>query len=717
MRRPRDVVHYTFEGGEADPQYERRADADLWAITAKRMRNVRLTNGGGFARRPGLARTIGLSGTARLWPFTSRAGSKRLLAFRNGSTDVITTAEAIGATVTSTSITSGYLQTMQIAQFDDKIIVASRGFHPQVLEWTEGSTSFAAAANYSFLTRSDTSRGWPYYRFRETRGITLTPSARTGAGVTLTASAAAFNASHVGVRFTLLGREVEVTGYTSPTVVTVTVKQELYPTRRITVGSTQGFSAGQIVQDSVGDIEMEVASVVSSTQLDVILMDTFTDPGVTSNTLLGPNGDTTLTAVGAAGSEGATIQWKEQLISAYRGYPGGVCVHKDRLIFSDFPAAPELHGMSVIGFYDDFDTGTGLDDEAIVDGPGDAKGKRVRWCVSAEQLVSLTEAGSYYVGEGPNTPLTPSNVEWLRIGPEPAGDCNPIVTAEGVIFREDNADRLMVLTPTGQIRRAWGATELASVASEIFITPTRLLLVDGSDIGPERYIMAVNSDGTLCVIHYRRDSELTGATHWSTESGTFVDVALFNNSVYAVVNRAGSYRLERFDNDRLLDNSVLFSNVSPATPTNAAFVSRSSVALVWRKTASGESRRVDLGSTYTGTVGGVLTGAPTASRDYEGGTRFTPEVIPWPPIDPMTGPSEHQRIARASIDVLRSGSFYAMGQLFTPYRAVDDVTEPPPLRTGWRQRKYSGRKRDFDFSLTQVEAAPLTVRTMTLKVS
>lgn len=716
MMRPRDVVHFTFEGGEADPQYERRADADLWALTAKRMRDVRLTNGGGFTRRPGTARVYDLTGTGRGFEFVSRAGTKRLLIFRDGVVKVFTTAEALDATVTATVITAAYLQTMQITQFDDTIIVTSRGFHPQQLVWTEATLSFASSANFEFVTRSDDSRGWPYYRFRDTRGETITPSAVTGAGITLQASADVFNASHVGVRFQLLGREVEVTAFTDANTVTATVKQELYPTRKLTIGSSKGFAVGQIVQDSVGDIEMEVVSIVDATHIEVILMDTFTDPSTTDNKVLGPNGSTALTAVGAAAAIGATIQWKEQLISAYRGYPGGVLAHKDRLIFCDFPGAPEIHAMSVIGFYDDFDTGTALDDEAIIDGPGDAKGRRVRFCVSAEQLLTLTEAGSYYVGEGPSTPLTPGNVEFLQIGPESIGDCNPVKTAEGVIFNEKNADRLMVLNATGQLRRAWGATELSSVSSEILISPTRLLLVDGSDLGPERYIFAVNSDGTLCVIHYRRDSELTGATLWSLADADIVDVFSFDNSVYAVVSWGSSYWLERFDNDRLLDHSVLFSNVSPATPTSASFISKSNAALVWRKTVSSESRRADLGNLYTTTSGGVFTGAPTASRDYEAGWRFEPEVVPWPPIDPITGPSEHQRIARASIDVLRSGSFYAMDQLFSPYRAVDDVTEPPPLRTGWRERKYSGRKRDFDFTISQVEAAPLTVRTVTLKV-
>jgi hypothetical protein len=715
MRRPRNVVQYSFEGGEADPQFERRADADLWGLTAKRMRNVRLTYGGGFARRPGLARVLALSGNSRVVPFLSRAGTERLLAFRDGQIDVINAAGTILSTINPSGIAAAYLHTMQITQYDDRLIIASRGFAPRELTWSEAGSSFSIAA-FAFETRTDSSRGWPYYRFRETRGETITPSGVTGS-ITLQASGAVFNASHVGVRFTLLDREVEVTAFTDADTVTATVIQELYPTRLLTVGSTKGFAAGQVVQDSVGDIEMEVASIVSATQLNVILMDTFTDPSTSSNNLLGPAGATPLTAVGAAGSNGGTVQWKEQLLSAYRGYPSAVLSHKDRLIFADFAGAPELHAMSLIGIPEDFDTGSGLDDEAIIDGPGDAKGKRVIQLVSMEQLITLTDNGCYYVGEGPGSPLTPANVEFLPIGPEKATACNTVKTAEGVVFAEAEADRLMLLTATGQLRRAWSGTELLGASSTLFNSPSRMLLVDGSDLGPERYIFAVNNDGALCVVHYRRDSELAGASLWSTVNGSFVDLCYWQGSVHAVVNRSGSYTLERFDNDRLLDNSILISHAGGTTPTSATLASRQDIALVWRKTVDGEARRADLGSLYDCTAGGVITGSPTTGpRDYEAGDRFPVTVQPWPPIDPEFGPSEYQRVAGASIDILDSGIFYAMGQVLSPYRAADDISEPPPLRTGWRKKKYMGRKRDWDFALTQVEAAPFTVRVLTLEV-
>ena len=56
--------------------------------------------------------------------------------------------------------------------------------------------------------------------------LTITPSADAGAGITLTAASAAFNANHVGSFWRIKGGVVKITAYTSTTVVTGDVQDE-----------------------------------------------------------------------------------------------------------------------------------------------------------------------------------------------------------------------------------------------------------------------------------------------------------------------------------------------------------------------------------------------------------------------------------------------------------------------------------------------------------
>lgn len=700
MSRPRKSVTYTFEGGAASPQFARRADSQLWSTTAKRMLNVALTNAGGFKRRPGLSRIATVASAARYFPYTLRDGTKLNVAFRDGAVDFFNTSRTITQTITGCPWVAADLAAMQITGDLDRITITSRAFAPQTLTFSGGTWSRAALA---FATLKDGARGQPYYRFAGTEGITLLPSATSGA-ITLTASAALFQAGHVGTRFRIFGREMQVTAFTSATQVNADVITTLYPTLDITVGSTLGFAVGDQCTTSADSIPCEVATVVSLTVVRVLLTDGVTSPLTTSNRLVGPNASSTISAVATAASPAATTQWDEQMISPLRGYPAACCIHRERLFLADHPLAPHIINASVVGATTDFSLGVGLDDDGIQAGIGDAIGKRVRHMVSAEQLLILTEVGAYYVGEGPQTPVTPNTIDFLRIGPEAATACNPVLAAEGMLYPEDQGDRIIVLNPTGNVRRVWDTNEVGDIAHHIINAPTRMLLVNGSALGGERYVLALNGDGTIAVMLFRRASEVFGWTEWRT-AGTFVDITLFNKEIWACVLRNGVYTHEVFDPDRLLDNSVVFTNGAGATPTDASFANRQ-IALVWRD----GSNRGELGDLYTANGSGALTTAPTDARTYEGGTRFDQEVTLWPPIDPIEGPSTYLRVAEMAADVVSSGRFYMRGRPVERGRAADNLEALSPLRTGWRRQKQLGRDRDIEPSLTQIEAEPLEVR-------
>jgi hypothetical protein len=83
----------------------------------------------------------------------------------------------------------------------------------------------------------------PYYRFAND-GVTLTPSALTGAGITLQASATGtFVTGHDELRLTLQGREVQVKAYIDGDTVSADVIQRLHPTVTLAVESTSARSS------------------------------------------------------------------------------------------------------------------------------------------------------------------------------------------------------------------------------------------------------------------------------------------------------------------------------------------------------------------------------------------------------------------------------------------------------------------------------------------
>ncbi len=70
----------------------------------------------------------------------------------------------------------------------------------------------------------------PYHKFADA-DVTLTPSGTTlDSSITLTASAAVFQDAHVGMRFRIEERQVEITAVSAPTTATATVKEVLKST-------------------------------------------------------------------------------------------------------------------------------------------------------------------------------------------------------------------------------------------------------------------------------------------------------------------------------------------------------------------------------------------------------------------------------------------------------------------------------------------------------
>lgn len=709
MANKRTRAHYSFIAGETDPQFERRSDWTFWISSAEQLRNVRLRNGGGVKRRPGLAYVATLSGRGRMTPFTATDGTKRLVILEPVAYRVMEEDETFETTVASgMPWAEDDLDTLQAFSENNDLTVTSTSFWPYVLSRAAAGTW--SGADLEFLEPGNGSISQPYYRFPETKGITLTPSAVSGTGITVTASSAVFVAGHVGVRFRLFDREFEVTAFGTSTSVTADVKQQFYPTLDITVGSSTGFNVGDSVTTDVDEINGEVVSIVSATKVRVNLSDGYTNPTTTSNNLVGPTAKSAISAVATAATPGGTTVWDEQMISSVRGYPGGNAYHRGRRCLLNFPSAPHVFCASAQDETTDFNLGDAIDSDAIQAGIGDAIGRQIRHAVSTEQLILLTMTGPYYVGEGPGTPFTPTTIDFLDIGPEPASLCNPIKSSEGVVYLDSDVTRLLALAPTGNVRRSWETGDLSDLAPHLLNGISRLALIDGCEWGPERYIAAINGDGELAVMHYRRGEEVYGWTPWETD-GTFIDVCVFNNKVYCVVLRGSTYTLERFDDDRLLDESVLDSGTS--TLTNALW-SSAEREVVWRETVDGEDRRASL-DVWVADSGGTITGLEPEVRDYEVGRSFTPTIKPWPPIDPTKPMRGAVRLSGVVVDIVASGLFKVNNNTVSPYDVWDDQEELPPLRTQQVRVSLLGLRRDPTVIITQELAAPFEVRMLVVE--
>ncbi len=142
------------------------------------------------------------------------------------------------------TITAPYTlsQIPQIAwtQSADTLLLTHPDVPPQKLLRLNGGVWTLSAWN--FFTDENIIRQ-PYYKFADA-GVTLTPSGTSGS-ITLTADENVFTAAHEGARLRIKGKEVEITDFDSPTVITVTTIEDLLDSDATIDWYEQVFSAAR----------------------------------------------------------------------------------------------------------------------------------------------------------------------------------------------------------------------------------------------------------------------------------------------------------------------------------------------------------------------------------------------------------------------------------------------------------------------------------------
>lgn len=688
--------------GEIAPEFLMRTDATVRNRAAKQARNVRLLPGGGFERRWGTVDLAALPGDTRLEVIGYGPDDAKILAFSAGEFRYFGLDGTLIYTLAGCPWSASDLRGMQVAIEFDRAVVTSHSFYPQLLTrigatWVREAFPFAAGLAGSLLQ--------PYYRFAD-RDLSISPSGYSGA-ITVTASAAVFVPAHVGARIRYTEIEMLVTGYTSPTVVSATVIGNLYPTVDVTVASSIGFLVGQVVSGLTSEIQGVVAAVPNGVSVTVQLTGGYTYFDTTEK-LTGPTSTSTISAVTLNGTPAASLDWDEPLISNARGYPGACALHRTRLLLSDFPNAANVLAASAVGDITDYDVGTGADSDAIVERIGRDSTLRIKHFGSAEQLLIFTEAGPYYVPEQVGAPLSPTNLEILRIGPEVAGTASPILVSEGMVFSEQASGRTMIAIPTGNVRRSWDTTDMSELAFHLAGTPVELEIQPATSQS-DRLVHSLRDDGQLSAVAYRRSDDTPGWALWTT-TGAWRSIAVADGDLYMVarrtINGVDTYRLERMNDGTWGDGVVRI-----ATPATAVTAYAFAVVSVWKDSAKlGEFGISGLGVLQD--PDGLLTGLTNLDVGFD--FPWTVELVP--PVDVEYGTSRKLRICRAYFDVISTMPFSANGFIPGGFAAPNLGGAIAPF-TGRVQCALMGHRFDATLTVSQLAGGPTEMRSITMEVT
>lgn len=232
-------VKTSFTAGEISSRLLGRGDLVAYENGAYKLRNVYVHPTGGVSRRSGLRYIDTAAGKARLASFEFNTEQIYLLVISDLNIAVYRDEQKV-ADIT-TPWTEAQLSQLVWVQSADTLLLVHPDVEPKKISRT--SDTDWTIENWSYFHDEEDSADrlqQPMHKF-VTDDVSLTTSVTSGT-ITVTASEDVFDSNHVGVRFRIGDKEIEISTVTSATVATAVVKETLSATTATKDWEEQAFS-------------------------------------------------------------------------------------------------------------------------------------------------------------------------------------------------------------------------------------------------------------------------------------------------------------------------------------------------------------------------------------------------------------------------------------------------------------------------------------------
>ena len=564
----RQRVHQaSFLRGELDPTIISRVDVAAYGQGLKKARNVIPLNQGGVERRGGTLFRADLGGPTRLESFIFNSTQEYVFAFQNQTLKIYTTAGVLAATFTSCPWLTSELYELNFTQQGDTMIVVHENIVPQVITRI-GSTSFTRTA-FGFETSVNGEKTYqPYFKFADD-SITLDIDSTTKGttGVTCTTSSAYWISGYVGMVIRYHGAELTITGYTSSTVVTATLNDDVeieldadpFATQQGSgvVKVTQvghGFSTGASVTISgANDIFDEDGNGLATANINGTFSITVLDDDHWEFTAGGS--DTALESVDGGGvrvvivGHPPTRNWDEQVFSSVNGYPKTATFHEQRLYFGGVTALPDgIQGSKITDFYN-FDVGEAADADSIQIQIASDQINEIRHLVSAKLLQIFSSTSEFYLKPQIGKPITPTDIQIIRqstLGSQLKA--MPRIFDGATIYIQNNGKTVREYF-YGATAEEFTSNSISLLSNHLISSPQDSAKITSMPSRTEQFYFLVNDDGTMGIFTSQRAEKIAGWMLWSTD-GTIESVTCTTSNIYIsvkrTINSSDVYYLEQF---------------------------------------------------------------------------------------------------------------------------------------------------------------------------
>ncbi len=425
------------------------------------------------------------------YAFTPNA-SPFYVQFRNGTAKTLAIDDVSLIDNGPVEITTPYLEAdlfeLQFAQSADVMYITHPNYAPRKLSRT-GHTSWS-------LTEIAFEDG-PYLD-ENTSETTITASAETGNGITLTASAALFKSGHVDSLWQLKEATQSLPFDDWVQNKTYSISDFVKNDGKVYEAKTGGASGTRPPihdegTESDGNVDWEFlhdgAGYVKVT-------------GFTSSTVVTADVKSRLPASATSG----TKHWAEGVWSTVQGYPSCVTFYEERLFFAGSTEKPQTVWGSKSADFENMTPGVN-DDDALAFTIASDEVNAIRWLSPGKVLAIGTTGGEYTMrATAQDEPVTPTNVQVKRETTRGCAYVLPIRNDAVVLFLQRALRKIREFVFTFETD-SFASPDLTILAEHV----TRGGLVQLAYARePDPVIWAVRADGTLLGMTYERTQDVVG---------------------------------------------------------------------------------------------------------------------------------------------------------------------------------------------------------------
>jgi len=356
--------------------------------------------------------------------------------------------------------------------------------------------------------------------------------------------------------------------------------------------------------------------------------------------------------------------------------------------------------LSRSGLLDDFDLGTGLDDQGIEFALLSDQVNAIRAVFSGRHLQVFTSGAEWMVT---GDPLTPSSIQLhrqTRIG-SPVDRMVPPVDVDGATIFIARSGRAVHEFAYTDVADTYQSNDLGLIARHLIERPVAMAYDQ-----PRRLLHIAMANGRLATLTLYRAEQVTAWCAQET-AGAVRALAEVDGTVYAAVERFGTHRLERFDETLGLDAAL--SGEEPALRS------------VWGGLDHLEGRRVgvlaDGAPQGDQTVLAATVALDEPARAVQIGLRFTHVIEPLPvdlggALGVRAAPLRLVSVTFRVLETVALSVDLGRGAFPVPFRRLDTplLDAPPPRFSGDVSLRGLGWRRDALLPLWRIaDDAPLPV--------